>query len=169
MALNEFLSFKDYWYAGVSAALGCAGGIAWAWRSAARIQRNKDRENKVALVQALERTRQLANDTVAAFQANQQPSYPLEVQRVGMLTDRVSDFSTAGLRGELEGLVYECSHYNAKLPVVNTAFVLSNLVPGIDPANVTPYRTMMRDHAQNIVGWADDALAHLQTDLGAKT
>ncbi|HVS53603.1 MAG TPA: hypothetical protein VHD62_14705 [Opitutaceae bacterium] len=162
MTTQEFLSAKDYWYAFVSAILGCVGGIQWAkWQMAAK-QKKTDHEARIALLGAIEKILQLSVQASAQFQSGQ-PNFPLEVQRASFLCDRVSQFQDPAVRDEIEGLIYQCSHYNAKLTVVNSAY-MTTLITNTSPAILSAYSSMMVQHLQQIVGWAQPIVAKLKKE-----
>ena len=162
MTAAEFLSLKDYWYAFVSAILGCLGGITWAERQAKYERLRKNRVARDALIQAIELIVQLANQASSQFRSGY-PNFPLEIQRAATLCNQIAEFNDKNLRGEIEGLLYQCSHYNAKLTVVNTAYMTS-LVTNTSPAILAGYSGMMIQHLSQIIGLAQAAVDGLKKE-----
>ena len=162
MTMQDFLSVKDYWYAFVSAVFGCIGGIQWAKWRAAKNQKKADQETRRALLVAMQNIVQLATQARAQFQTGQ-PNFPLETERPSFLCNRVSHFRDSTLRGEVEGLIYQCSHYNAKLMVVNSAYMTS-LVTNTPQAFLAAYSAMMVQHLGQIIGWANPIVAKLKAE-----
>jgi hypothetical protein len=158
--LSEFLSPKDYYYAILGAGLGAWIGITVEKLRAKKKQRLIDRNARLDLTGALQKNIELIDQAIDRFQTQGQPNFPLETQRAAVLTDRISVFRDQNLRTHIEGLLYQCSHYNAKLLAVNSAYMTVLMNQG-NPALLDPYSQMMIKHLQEIRDWTKEALAGL--------
>ncbi|MGJ8654064.1 MAG: hypothetical protein ACSHX8_12390 [Opitutaceae bacterium] len=163
MTICDFLSVSDYWYATISAIIGCFGGITWAKRQSEKETQKIDHESKSDLISAIEKLIELADQSEMQWFGNGVPNFPLENQRIISLTERISHFKDSGLRTALEGLVYQCSHYNNKLVVVNSA-CLDAILHDSHTETLDLYKTDMEEHAEKIVGWAKSALETLKQE-----
>jgi hypothetical protein len=130
-------------------------------RSAAN-QRKKDKEARFALTRTIEDIVRLATQAEAQFKVGQ-PNFPLGIQQASVLSDRISRFKDEQLREDVEGLIYQCSHYNAKLTVVNSAYMTSLITKG-SAAVLSDYSSMMIQHLQQIVGWAKSVIEKLKKE-----
>lgn len=163
MNICNFLSLRDYWYTTVGAVIGCLIGIRWAKAQQRREQAKKDDESKVALLLAIDRIVNLAGQAIAKFEEGGQPNFPLEHHRPALLCDRVSTFSDKDLRGEIEGFIYQCSHYNAKLTTVNAAYMTALVTKSTAPF-LKEYSDMMARHLKEIIGWSNPIIEKLKKE-----
>jgi len=159
----DFLSIKDYWYATISAMIGCLGGIAWANRKTGQAQKLINRESIDSLIKAFEKTRDLSKSAETAWLQRGSPNFPLENQRIISLSERVSKFKDSELRTAIEGFVYQCSHYNSKLLVVNNA-CLDAILHNSHTDLLDLYKSGMKEDAAKICEWGTSALEKLKKE-----
>ena len=163
MSICDFLSLRDYWYATVSAVIGCLIGIQWAKAQQKRQRAQKDKESRAALLVAIDRILNLAGQAIEKFENGGQPNFPLEHHRPALLCDRVSEFRDKYLRGEIEGFLYQCSHYNAKLTTVNAAYMTALVTKSSSPL-LKDYSDMMARHLKEIIGWSKPVIEKLKKE-----
>lgn len=161
--ISEFLVWSQYWYAIVSAGIGAGLGIWWANCRFAKQTKSADAAAKLALSVVLNRITELAVQAHGQFQGGQ-PNFPLETERAAHICNKISNFRNADLRAAIEGLLYQCSHYNGKLVVVNSAF-MTVLVQQGNPAILGPYSQMMIKHLDQII--ADSKAVRARVDAEA--
>jgi hypothetical protein len=165
-AVSPFLSLKDYYYAILGAGIGAWIGITVEKQREKRKRRLADQNARLGLKAALEKIVELAGQARNEFQKNRQPNFPLETQRAAVLCDRISVFRDTTLRTAIEGLLYQCSHYNAKLLVVNSAYMTALISNANTAAIMDPYSTMMIQHLQEITDWTQSILDRLPKESG---
>ena len=163
LTIADFFSVKDYFYATISAAIGCWGGIRWANKKAKERQEQIDAESVLSLIAAFEKTRKLAQDAALLWAQKGSPNFPLENQRIISLCERVSKFKDSELRTAIEGFVYQCSHYNSKLTVVNIA-CLDAILHNNHTDLLGLYKSGMKKDAEDIFGWSSSALEKLKKE-----
>lgn len=166
---SDLLSVKDYWFMIVGTALGTFAGWKLAVAQARADQRQKDAEAKTALIVALEDLINLSKRSAEEFKKGGQPNFPIDYQRASVLCRRVSQFRQEGLRKEIDDLLYQCSHFNSKLLVVNSTFMIALMekerTGQAIPPLMTKYNEMMAKHAADIAtDWAPKALAKLRSE-----
>lgn len=152
---------KDFFYTFLSAIAGVFIGVLWStWR--ANSKEKKNQKARAALIETVQDIVQLVTQASQQFQSGQ-PNFPLGIQRASALCDRISEFRDKTLRGEIEGFISHCSHYNSKIIVVNSAY-MTTLVTGHSAAALAPYSTMMVEHLQKILGWAKTVIEKLKKE-----
>ena len=151
--------FKDLFMA----ALGTGLGIGWSLREARKQQTRLDLDSIISMIAAIEKIKEHCENATKAWENQKDPNFPLEGQRLGVLNERISRYSDVDLRTEIEGLAYQCSHYNSKLAVVNSVCVTAH-VNNTQSSLLNAYRNDMKTHAGKICEWATSALEKLKKE-----
>lgn len=136
--ISWLFSWKDYWYAGISAIIGALLGIAWANSQTVRKNRLQLAKSRRLLLESVEFNLQRLAQMIDMLQ-NQSilPNFLLDSDTLSKRLDSISDFFPDQVVSRLSWERYQLEHINSKLTFINATSPITGTGTIVDPTRLT--------------------------------
>lgn len=163
--LSWMLSYKDYWYALVSALIGAAIGICWTIRQFKAQQHQAANRCLDRLRKCLSFNIDRLNQAKVQLEKSEIPNYPLDTAQLNYWLAQSHDILAANLIRDIDWQRYQLDHISSKFVTVNQLVVAAAVLPA-SPGYVNDLIVSLRQHIERVLEQIPPLLARVPEYAG---